>query len=339
MQNEGKHMTKILAMSDLYKKLNALGFDKSFIDEYGLPTWWNEELESSPISVLEGISHVADRLSLNLKSLLVEGEEPVFLPIPHTKFKHKQYTEKEAPILSSKIASRVAKIVAKATQLRSLQIPSCPLKIRDEILTTNHQVNLDSILDYCWKQGISVVHFDMYPKNSRKFDGMIQRIDGQAVIVLSNANQNPSWIAFHLAHELGHLAYEHIQEEIFFDEKINKKSDDQEEKDANEFAIKLLLNNHDNFFGKQRFNAEQFAGKIQNVVAKNPDIDPCALAFNYAKYNDKYYPLAQETAKELLQGRETGSAQKIINQCLKEHIKWDDLNDDDVDYLDVILGG
>jgi hypothetical protein len=51
-------MTQTLSMSVLYKKLSAIGFPKRFVQEKGLPSWWNEELDNKPVAVLEGAGHI-----------------------------------------------------------------------------------------------------------------------------------------------------------------------------------------------------------------------------------------------------------------------------------------
>ncbi|WP_198648753.1 hypothetical protein [Cyanothece sp. BG0011] len=80
-------MAEILTMSTLYKKLARLGLKEDYIREYGLPSWWDDELNNKPLAVLEGAGYIADNLNIDLKSLLTSEEEVKFNPLPHTKFK------------------------------------------------------------------------------------------------------------------------------------------------------------------------------------------------------------------------------------------------------------
>lgn len=286
-------MTQTLSMSVLYKKLSAIGFPKRFVQEKGLPSWWNEELDNKPVAVLEGAGHIAQRLHLDLKSLLAENQNPQFKPLLHTKFKYHQQDKADVPDVAHQLASRVAEVVADTIKLEFKPIPSDPHQVRSEIVAKHPQVTLYSLLDYCWEHGIAVVYFKNYPKNTRKIRGMIQWQAEHPVIVLSSGKTQPVCLAFDLAHELGHLALGHIKEGILIDDDIKPDSDDREERDSNQFAVKLLVNSFDNSLCQKNFNnAQALKNTIIQLVQNNSTIDPCALALNYGWYNKDYFPLS-----------------------------------------------
>lgn len=328
-----------LTMSDVYKRLKKLNLDETFVRQVALPSWWNKELDNKPIAVLEATGHIAQRLNLDLKSLILEDGQPQFKPLPHTKFKYHGQTEKAKPTTAQAIASQVAEVVARATQLPFSPLPSDPLAIRQTIIEQYPQVTLYGILDYCWQHGIAVVYFNRYPQGTRKLAGMIQWVEEQyPVIVLSSGHTHPARLAFDLAHELGHLALGHVKEGILLDETLNQKSDDQEEQESNSFAAKLLVGNLDGAINARKFyNAKQLAKKVKDTIQKNNDltVEPCTLAFNYGGYNLEYFAMAQKAAQHLdpdsLDGIQT------INRLLEQYIQWDQLGDDDQDYLDQIL--
>ncbi|MGK7881751.1 MAG: hypothetical protein AB4060_16875 [Crocosphaera sp.] len=60
-------MGQTITMSTLYKKLARLGLNKKYIREYGLPSWWDDELNDKPFAVLEGAGYIADNLNIDLK--------------------------------------------------------------------------------------------------------------------------------------------------------------------------------------------------------------------------------------------------------------------------------
>jgi Zn-dependent peptidase ImmA (M78 family) len=327
-------MTQTLSMSVLYQKLSQLGFSKRFVKEKGLPSWWNEELDNKPVAVLEGAGHIAQRLHLDLKSLLAENQKPQFKPLPHTKFKYHQQDQADVPDVAHQLASRVAEVVADTIKLEFQPIPSDPHQVRSEIVAKHPQVSLDSLLDYCWEHGIAVVYFKDYPQNTRKITGMIQWQCDYPVIVLSSSHTNPAWLAFHLAHEMGHLALGHIKEGILIDD-IKQDSDDREERDSNQFAVTLLVNSFDNSLGNKKFNnAEDLKNKIIQLLQSDSTIDPCALALNYSWYN-KDFQLSMRCVKLIHPGKE---GNKTINKFLEKHLNWEELSDDKADYLDQILG-
>jgi len=239
-------MVQTLSMPALFEKLSKLGLRETDVRRLGLPSWWNDELNNKPAAVLEGAGHIAKRLHLELSSLLKEDQEAQFKPLLQTKFKYHLQQKADIPTTSHQLASRVAELVAHGVQKPFVPIPSDVNQIRAEILQDFLQVNLESILNYCWKHGIAVVYFNDYPANSRKITGLIQWQGDRPVIVLSSKRTHPAWLAFHLAHELGHLALGHVKEGILIDDEINNESDDQEEIDSNQFAVKLLINDLDN---------------------------------------------------------------------------------------------
>ena len=329
-------MTQTLSMSVLYKKLSAIGFSKRFVREKGLPSWWNEELDNKPVAVLEGAGHIAQRLHLDLKSLLAENQKPQFKPLLHTKFKYHQQDKADVPDVAPQLASRVAEVVANTIKLEFQPIPSDPHQVRSEIVAKHPQVTLYSLLDYCWEHGIAVVYFKNYPNNTRKIRGMIQWQADHPVIVLSSGKTQSVCLAFDLAHELGHLALGHIQEGILIDDDIKQDSNDQEEKDSNQFAVKLLVNSFDNSVGKKKFkNAKDLKNKITQLLQSDSTIDPSALALNYCWYNKDYFALSMGCVNLIDSAKE---GHKTINQFLEQHLNWEELSDDNADYLDQILG-
>jgi Zn-dependent peptidase ImmA (M78 family) len=329
-------MTQTLSMSVLYKKLSAIGFSKRFVQEKGLPSWWNEELDNKPVAVLEGAGHIAQRLHLDLKSLLAENQKPQFKPLPHTKFKYHQQDKADVPDVAHQLASRVAEVVAYTIKLEFQPIPSDPHQVRSEIVAKHPQVTLYSLLDYCWQHGIAVVYFKDYPKNTRKIRGIIQWQAEHPVIVLSSGKTQPVCLAFDLAHELGHLALGHIQEGILIDDDIKPDCDDREERDSNQFAVKLLVNSFDNSLGKKKFNnAKDLKNKIIQLLQSDSTIDPSALALNYGWYNKDYFALSMGCVNLINPAKE---GQQTINKFLEKHLNWEELSDDNADYLDQILG-
>ena len=105
-------MGQTLTMSALYKKLTTFGLNKKYIREYGLPSWWDDELNDKPFAVLEGAGYIADNFNIDLKSLLTPGEEVKFNTLPLPKFKQHNSKDKEHPHLAQTLASRVAELIS-----------------------------------------------------------------------------------------------------------------------------------------------------------------------------------------------------------------------------------
>lgn len=328
-------MTQALSMSTLYKKLSQVGLSESYVRKSALPSWWDDELNNKPAAVLEGAGHIAKRLHLDLRSLLSDDQEVQFKELPETKFKYHLQQGSDVPGTSHQLASRVAELVAYGVQTPFVPVPEDVNQVRSEILQDHPQINLESILNYCWQHGVAVVYFNDYPENTRKITGMIQWQGDRPVIVLSSKRTYPAWLAFHLAHELAHLALGHIKEGILIDDDIKQDSSDQEEIDANVFAVKLLVNNLDNCFkGQDVTSSKHLKNKINKHLKSDSTVDPCALAFNYA-WNGGRYAFATKAVEQLNASKD---GHKVINQFLENHLDWESLSDDNSDHLDKILG-
>jgi hypothetical protein len=65
---------KIDLLRPVFDKLNLVGFDDDYISNYGLPSWWDEELNFTVSGAMEGIAIIADRFNIKLESLLYEDK-------------------------------------------------------------------------------------------------------------------------------------------------------------------------------------------------------------------------------------------------------------------------
>lgn len=327
-------MTQTISMPDLYNKLSQLGLPKNYIRDNALPSWWNQELETKPVAVLEGAGYIAKRLGLDLKSLLAEDEEPRFKPQPQTKFKQRSSQNNHSEIAQG-LAHRLAEMVAYGTEVKFTSLPSDVNQIREEILASSPTINLIALLNYCWQQGIAVVHFHHFPKNTKKMDGMIQSHPNCPVIVITANHKYSARLAFILAHELGHLALGHLSEGMLIDEKIDLDSQDEEEHLTNNFAVNLLLGDCDDCLANKQFHNHHHLIKYANAKAQeNPGISPDSIVLNYAWHNHNW-GIAIKALEKL---DSSANGQQTINQHLAEKLDWDKFDDDSYEYLNKVLG-
>ena len=331
-------MTNVLTMSSLIAKLSKLGFNDSYIKTNGLPSWWDDELNDKPFAVLEGAGYIADRLNLNLKSLLDETETVKFNHLPDTKFKRRSSTYNQYPDVAQALASRVVELIAFATEINFVSLPTNVKEIRAEILKLSPVINLTSLLNYCWNQGIIIAYFNNFPesKKIKKIAGLIQWQSNSPVIILSSKYTQPSRLAFDLAHELGHLVLGHLQGSLLIDEEINSNRDDNEENQANKFATDLLLDNCGNSLLNNKFyNHQQLVKKAKEKAKENPTVKPEFIILNHAWHNPNDWGFANKALDKLDPDRK---GQQIINEYLADRINWDKLNDENYEYLERVLG-
>lgn len=333
-------MTQTLSMSKLYQKLSAVGLKEVYVREFGLPSWWSDELNHKAAAVLEGAGYISTRLNLDLASLLKDDQEVRFKSLPRTKFKYHNQAQSDIPNISHQLASRIAELVAHGIEQPYTPLPTNCNQMRREILQSHPKVNLKALLDYCWQHGIAVIYFNKYPQKARKITAMIQWQSDRPVIVLSGTHLRPARLAFHLAHELAHLALGHVEDGIRIDDDINPSSTDSEEQEANQMAVELLVEQLDNCFrGKSFFKAIQLEKAILGQLESDSTVDACVLAYNYAWHahhkNKQAYGQAEKAIQRLDSSR---NGDVVINQFLEQHIDWDVLSDDSIDHLESILG-
>ncbi|HEY9876817.1 MAG TPA: ImmA/IrrE family metallo-endopeptidase [Leptolyngbyaceae cyanobacterium] len=337
-------------MTTLYQRLSALGLPEAYVKKVALPDWWDAEFEQTGGAVVEAAAYISKRLNLDFDSLFREDTLPTFDRSYKAKFKVRQGTDSEQLSLAHALAIRIAEMLAYACPATYQQIAGLTAQdIRAATVRPGQPVSLGSLLRWCWDRGIPVVHFNNYPNQPGicKFHGMAvychSRESGSSssrpVIVISHQQCSPSRLLFILAHELGHLLKGHIAPDSFLiDEKVELFSDDQEETEANEFAVELLTGSpHTQYRASKSFNGEALAQYAQKKGIED-NVDPGVVANNYGWYAkqagfDRWGAVAN--ALKILEP--DANAPIAINQYLNQQLNWDRLSDDNQEYLEAAL--
>lgn len=333
-------------MKTFYERLSEIGLPKKFVRDKGLPDWWDEEFEAHPGATIEAAAYVSRRFNLDIASLLKPEITPSFKRT-EAKFKQRQNTsEQEQLSVAQSIASRVAEMVAYAC-LPRFQSPLSAELIHKEILEKYPYVSLKGLLELCWNYGIPVIHFNQYPssKNNHKFDGMVGCFYERPAIIISLNNRSPAWLLFILAHELGHIVKGHVNNIPIVDKKIDLDDEDDEEIEANEFAVELLLGKPDmEYYTPRIFTGEKLAEYALNISSRD-SVDPGVVVLNYAwnkvsRETDKERKnIFWATAKKALKFIEGDSADapSEINNYSQSHLDLEKLDEDSQDYLKSVL--
>jgi hypothetical protein len=326
-------------MANLYQRLASVGLTESFVKQQGLPDWWSEEYEQSEGALGTAVTYISKRFNLDLKSLLDTQMQPKLVLPQQPKYKIQNGTDPQQLPVPSAIAAKVADIVAFACKRPYQSIEGLSVAaIRQEILTSHSFVDLAGFLDFCWGQGIPVVHFAKYPKSKgvRLFQGMTACFSQRPVIIVSLNAASPSRLLFIAAHELGHILCGHLNlmgEDLLVDDEVQLESKDEEEIEANEVAAELLLGRSDRFYGQLRnYTAAQLA-EYADRVGRQDSVSPGVVVLNYGWYKKNW-----ETANQALEILEPhANAPQQINRYLLENLNWDELGQDYQDYLEMVL--
>ncbi|MFQ3628615.1 MAG: ImmA/IrrE family metallo-endopeptidase [Cyanobacteriota bacterium] len=348
----------IIGIQDFYSRLNEIGLPRPFVKKFLLPEWWVPECEAEPDAVVEAAAYVARRANLDFNSLIRVNDQPRFKDMAKPCYKLKAEHDSRPLVLPQAIACRVAELVAYTYRGNHYDRDKrfSVQDIRSKILLTHKQenrlVNLQSLLEFCWEIGIPVVYVSHFPDGQKKFDGMVGFFgDGKRstadrpVIVVSKKHRFSAWLAFILAHELGHLMKGHVQDSPIIDEQINpSQNEDEQEIEADEFALELLFGKtNPSYFQLRNLKAETLARYAEDYSAQD-QVDSGAIALNYAWY--KAHMAADQTAKRASWAtaqsalkilEKNANAPKLINHYLRQSLDLEQLSEDNQEFLERMI--
>lgn len=293
-------------MRDIYQRLKVLGFDAPFVRARILPDWWDDAQAAVPATRAVAEFAISRFLGIPIADL---RDPSVTLKLPtlsHAKLKLRSDATREKVAPGLALADRAARLVVDLlVQVEGdLQLPAftgtrTAAQVRQAILATNDNVTLRGLLELAWSNGIAVVHLADVPKGSKTFDGMACFVGKVPVVVLASRRQSPPWIAFHLAHELGHLLLGHAQPGAgpVVDAGLDGTSDDGQEREADAFAEEVLMGTRQPPLPASSLNGSRLAVWARNVGGR-AGINPGTLALFVGRLRGRL-PAAQNALKEL----------------------------------------
>lgn len=336
----------ITSAERLRQQLRQLGLSTGAI-EAAWPRWWSEEAEESASARAELRFSVARRLGLDPASLLLQDDAPRFLWRQEARFKHlTAQTETEQAGIASfgrAVAAALTR-VAGDEDSRGLLGASAE-DVRSALTRGGEQpVDLMSLLALAWGVGIPVVHLRVFPWPQKRMAAMATRVQGRGVVLLAKDAPYPPWLAFYLAHELGHLAHGHVAEGralIDFDQGEQgdewASGDDAEEAEADAWAMEVLTGMPNPEITTAP-NARRSAASLVQAAAgagAGLNIDPgtVALAFGYSTGDWR-------TANGALKIMFTGDLRlpAAINQIAASQMDLAAAGEDTAEYLAGVLG-
>jgi len=306
-------------MADLYSRLKEVGFDAKFVKGRVLPDWWDDSLASVPANRAIAEAAIAKMLRFPIQDL----EDPTKkLRLPAVgKVRLKKRAKTTLPDLrpSILIAEQAARAVVETAQaLPHFENDLDAAALRREILEGLPFVNLEALLQAAWGKGIVVLHLSQLPAASKKFSGVSLFRGDTPVIVLASGTDSPPWLAFHLAHELGHIAHGHVKpgDTPLAHGEIGNSDHDPEELEANEFACYVLTGEKQpRFASSYGLTGSKLAFAARDYGRKNK-IDPGAVALFYGRTAERL-PAAQVALRHL--GVDRGG-HATIWRFLQEHL-------------------
>lgn len=324
-------------MKGLLTRLRGIGLPTTYVRQFLLPDWWDDEAASNPAGFTEAVWIIARHLGVP-PDRLRDASQAITLPRRNSvQFKLAQGTEEQSVEIARILGEQVAKFALLGT--RESMSDSDAQSIRNKILEGGSPwVSFTALLDYCWSVGIPVLHVTKLPSTTKKMDGMAVNIDGRHAIVLASGRNSAAWLLFHLAHELGHIVLRHG---TVVDGTIDEDSPDPQEKEANDFAIELIT-------GKVGMrvaplarwpNADGLARSAQ-LLGLQEAVDPGHIILNYAHSmsrggTNNFWPVASAALKML---QSDGDAAKLLRDRMSASLDWSSLPTEAAEFVARMTG-
>jgi hypothetical protein len=315
-------------MKTLRARLAQAGVARPFLNRVVLPAWWDDSLAATPGGLREAASFVCAHLGFSLASLLDAGRPLAFAERGAVKYKKSKGVTDAEVGLATHYALGVARAMAAAWADRpaATAVPA-PKEWRDQLLAGSKEqwIRLGDIVQAAWALGIPVLHLRSLPAGGKKPDALTTMVGERPVIVILNQRKSPSWLAFIVAHELGHLHHRHLKPgQTLVDEKMAQQSDEAEEREANEFASRLLTGHSDLGLSSSRsLGAGQLAQSAQTFGQKYR-IAPGVAALNFGFTTGKW-AVANGAVSRLERAEDAGA---VLEAALLAHVNRADLTDE-----------
>jgi len=316
-------------MKNLYDRLKGRGFDQKFVQAAILPDWWEDSLAENPANMAIAENAIARHLGFKIAQL---SDPCCLLDIPQAcnfRFKRRTGTKPSEIMPAAMVAQRAAKLIADHLSGVPAFVgrKSAP-QIRNSILHDHPLVNLQRLIRYCWRNGIAVFHVlpDRLPRLSKKFQGVCMYCGRIPIVILGSGRASPPWLAFHLAHEVGHIMLSHVKagDCPLVDPNIDSKvGNDRQDDEVDIFATEILTGEKQLAFKPKYGMDAAVLSEAAKSYGQGNAIDPGTVALIYGRSANRWGP-AQIALKAL---EEDSGAHEIISQALKQHVAVDDMSE------------
>lgn len=213
-----------------------------------------------------------------IEDLIGGGPLEAAAPVPVAFKSRAQKTIKPSPLV--RLAYTAARIVTTMATRPVGPLPTPdPRAIRAEAVDETGRVTLPSLLKWAWSRGLPVLPL----VGAGGFSAAALKVGVRPVVVLKRSHAEAAYWLFDLAHELGHIAHDHLGAAGVVDVKapLNDRRDTQE-KEANSWALELLIPDHEHLI--ERVSNEtggdymEFRKTIQKV-AREENVSAGMLGF------------------------------------------------------------
>ena len=163
-------------------------------------------------------------------------------------------------------------------------------------------------------------------------DGLAAHIKGRPVIVISKKHQQSAWLAFILAHELGHIQLGHTKDLVAVARgKLSPNTGDRSsdvEFEANQFAQQLLTGSKLFQTGPRNLTTDELFDEVRRS-GDALHVDPGTLALSYA-FHKQFFATTNAVLKRL---EPAANALGQLNEQFMALMAFGRLPDDSAEFL------
>lgn len=327
----------------IYDGLKGLGLTRAQVRKL-LPEWWSPETEKHADGIAELCLLIGRRLSLDVRALM-NGEIRQKESSLSVAYKHRADATPQSLRASTCIANSLAQAVVSAMPQAYMRISASPVEFSDRAKMIGQGiVSLGSLIDTCWELGVPVIPIPNLPVGIRKMDGAVIRVGDRPAIIVSKKKSSRAWLAFIVAHEIGHIACGHLERDgsiidVSLQEQATyetESSSDVEEREADAFALSL--------FGGDAVEHEirawpEWASPVDLAVrareaSPSLGVESGHLVLRYA-FRTKRWPDAMNALRFL---SEDADAELLMRSCLSRNLDLDLVANDIRDLVCQITG-
>lgn len=289
-----------LTVKGAFETLKAAGFPRPYVERL-LPEWWDNSLFRTSAGVVQFATLIKQRLGLDV-NFEASGNLAIQTATPKARFKRRKDTQEGELQVAAHLGVALARLAVFSAKQPYRPLPSHPAELGALIKARSGRgcVDFRGLLDACWHHGIPVLFLRELPRNSKRMTGMAVNVSGRPVIVLGYNSKQTGKQLFVLAHELAHIICGHLGDnELLIDEELQDVSEglagaaiakrDDEEKQADAFALALLRNGHASPLRQLgRVDSAAILASSAYTIGEALGIDPAHLILSYAKEHDDW---------------------------------------------------
>ncbi len=315
------------SMKPLYERLKSHGLDRQYVQAAILPDWWEDSLFDDASNRLTAQMSIARFLGIKVQQI-ADPASAFSPPVQNVRLKRGKNADVSEVTGAITAALHAARITADLMRDRLPFTGNRPaLEIRNQLLARPECTwpDLPNLVDYCWQHGIAVVHLTRLPKKSKAIAGLATFVGTRPVVVLCSGRDSPAWLAFHLAHELGHIMSGHVKpgDAPLVDLKLDGANGEAQEREADQYAFQVLTGHPDlQLTGAAGLTGPKLA-KAARAFGQQHRIHPGTVALIYG-YSAQRLGVAQVALSAM---HEDHGARAMLAEAYRQHVPLDDVSD------------